>query len=198
MTEKLITTRQAAEMLGVALRTVQLWVEAGALQAWKTPGGHRRIALSSVEKMLAERAEATGEALPGSRTQSPERDNQPTVLVVEDDQDLLALHKTHLEEWLPQGRILTAVNGFEGLLKIGEHKPDAIITDLSMPGMDGFKMLRSLEKNGLVKRSQVIVVTALSLKDIDNNGGLPAGVECFFKPVPFDALKKRVLAACKG
>ena len=196
MAEKLITTRQAAQMLGVALRTVQLWVEAGALQAWKTPGGHRRIALSSVEKMLAERARATGE------TQSPEPEassqpDRPTILVVEDDLDLLALYKAHVEDWLPEARVLSASNGFEGLLRIGEHKPDVILTDLSMPGMDGFKMLRTLERNGIVAHCTVIVVTALNEEDIQNNGGLPAGVVCFFKPVPFSELKKRVLAACR-
>ena len=41
--DDVLSTREAAEQLGVALRTVQLWVEAGVLPAWKTAGGHRRI-----------------------------------------------------------------------------------------------------------------------------------------------------------
>ena len=51
-----MTTRQAGEALGVAVRTVQLWVEAGVLPAWRTAGGHRRIARSAVEQLMAERA----------------------------------------------------------------------------------------------------------------------------------------------
>lgn|GEM_PF-2781926 len=49
------TTRQAAEALGVALRTAQLWTESGRLRAWKTEGGHRRILVSSVMELLTAR-----------------------------------------------------------------------------------------------------------------------------------------------
>jgi len=45
------TTAEAARSLGVSLRTVQLWVDSGALQAWKTVGGHRRIPLESLERL---------------------------------------------------------------------------------------------------------------------------------------------------
>ena len=43
-----LTTRDAALQLGVSLRTVQLWVEAGTLPAGRTPGGHRRIRQADV------------------------------------------------------------------------------------------------------------------------------------------------------
>lgn len=46
------STREASELLGVSLRTVQLWVDSGVLQAWKTAGGHRRISSASVEALL--------------------------------------------------------------------------------------------------------------------------------------------------
>ena len=48
-------TREAAEVIGVSVRTVQLWVENGSLEAWKTPGKHRRILRASVEALLAQR-----------------------------------------------------------------------------------------------------------------------------------------------
>lgn len=46
------STREASELLGVSLRTVQLWVDSGILQAWKTAGGHRRISSTSVDALL--------------------------------------------------------------------------------------------------------------------------------------------------
>lgn len=45
------TTAEAARHLGVSIRTVQLWVDSGALEAWKTVGGHRRIPLESLERL---------------------------------------------------------------------------------------------------------------------------------------------------
>ena len=53
--DTILTTRQAAHMLGVAVSTAQLWMESGALPAWKTPGGHRRVRLSAVRQLQAQR-----------------------------------------------------------------------------------------------------------------------------------------------
>ena len=49
------TTREVAQALGMAVRSVQLMVDRGELQAWKTPGGHRRIARASVLQWLQSR-----------------------------------------------------------------------------------------------------------------------------------------------
>ena len=46
------TTIDAAQLLGLAVRSVQLMVDRGELDAWKTPGGHRRISRVSVERWL--------------------------------------------------------------------------------------------------------------------------------------------------
>jgi len=49
---EIVTTKQAADMLGVAVSTVQKWVELGKLTSWKTPGGHRRIPVAAVQAVL--------------------------------------------------------------------------------------------------------------------------------------------------
>lgn len=55
------STREAADMLGVSLRTIQLWVDGGVLDAWKTAGGHRRVSLDSVQRLKkGHDREATG------------------------------------------------------------------------------------------------------------------------------------------
>ena len=50
--DRIITTREAAALLGVALSTAQLWMESGAIQSWKTPGGHRRCRVSDVRAIV--------------------------------------------------------------------------------------------------------------------------------------------------
>lgn len=62
--DPILTTREAARMLGIAVSTAQQWIENGAIPAWKTPGGHRRVRLSDVRALLRERAGL--EPLPGS------------------------------------------------------------------------------------------------------------------------------------
>ncbi|MDQ2822777.1 MAG: excisionase family DNA-binding protein [Pseudomonadota bacterium] len=49
---EIVTTKQAADMLGVAVSTVQKWVEVGKLASWKTPGGHRRIPVAAIHAVL--------------------------------------------------------------------------------------------------------------------------------------------------
>ena len=49
------STRKAAEKLGLSLGTVQKMVETGALSAWKTAGGHRRVIASSVTNYMNSR-----------------------------------------------------------------------------------------------------------------------------------------------
>ena len=71
-----LSTREAATRLGVALSTVQLWVETGVLPAWKTPGGHRRIPADVIDSIQARQRSVL------SSTPTPELFR---ALVVEDD-----------------------------------------------------------------------------------------------------------------
>ena len=182
---ELMTTREVGEVLGVAVRTVQLWVESGVLPAWRTVGGHRRIARSAVDKLIAERDQVL---MPiQSEGQSKAATNQPLkLLLVEDDPNLLRLFSMVVEGWDFPVELTIAQNGFQGLLRIGQMRPDLVVTDLNMPGVDGFEMLRSLKTEGSgFEGLDVIVVSALELSDIRNRGGLPEGVRFLQKPVDF-------------
>lgn len=53
--DSVLTTRATAELLGVAVSTAQLWIENGAIPSWKTPGGHRRVRLSAVRRLMEQR-----------------------------------------------------------------------------------------------------------------------------------------------
>lgn len=55
--DTILTTRATAELLGVAVSTAQQWIENGAIPSWKTPGGHRRVRLSAVQRLIEERAD---------------------------------------------------------------------------------------------------------------------------------------------
>lgn len=187
--DDLMTTREAGEALGVAVRTVQLWVESGVLPAWRTAGGHRRIARSAVDKLIAERSHVISQ--PAVKNEASASQARPLkLLVVEDDADLLNLFTMVVDGWDFPVELSTAVNGFEGLLRIGQVRPDMVVTDLNMPGMDGLQMVRSLKRPDSGYEDLVlIVVTALSKGDIADRGGLPEGTLVFQKPVPFQEIE---------
>jgi len=175
------TTSEAARLLGVSLRTIQLWTEAGLLEARKTAGGHRRISRGSVESLLHKR---TG-------LDAPQSMNQPglRILIVEDDVAVRSLYERVIARW-PMPRVVeTASDGIEALVKIGMMKPDLLITDLNMPEMDGFRMLRQLRSIPALADMTVVVVTGLDPVEIERRGGVPEGIPVLPKPVPFDRLR---------
>ena len=65
-------------------------------------------------------------------------------------------------------------SGFDALVRIGAARPDLLITDLRMPGIDGFEMIRALQASGAISDLEVIVVTALTAAH-DRRARRPAG-----------------------
>ena len=181
------STKDAARLLGVSHRTVQLWVENGALQAWKTAGGHRRITMASVHKLVNERREITGSA-PAASPAEPE---QKKLLLVDDDRTLLRLYELEISGWNLPLTLVKAHDGFEALLRIGEQRPDILVSDLSMPGMDGFRMIRTLRADPACASMAIVVVSGLDRPTIDSMG-LPGDIPVFPKPVPFGQLRSAV------
>lgn len=180
------TTREAAVLLGVSVGTVQLWVESGLLQAWKTSGGHRRVLRESIDGLLHKGVDMSP---PVSTDPAPAATSRPlNVLVVEDDDNLLRLYKARLSLWPTKPVVSLADNGVTGLLMMGRSNPDLLITDLDMPGLDGFNMLRVLHQTPEMRHATIVVVTGLDPAEIERRGGVPPGVEVLPKPVPFDRL----------
>jgi CheY-like chemotaxis protein len=60
-----------------------------------------------------------------------------------------------------------------------------LITDLHMPGMDGFDMLRELDRMPETGQTVIVAVTGLDDDAIKAHGGVPAGVQVLPKPIPF-------------
>lgn len=183
------TTREAADLLGVSLRTAQLWVESGLLKAWKTEGGHRRIERDSVEHLLADPSVAVRHG--AAVSQVDEQANRPlSVLVAEDEATLRLIYETNITRWPMAPLVTVARDGYEALVRIGHARPDLLIADLQMPGMDGFRMIRTIRAMPELADMSIIVVTGLDEEDIIANGGLPDGIPIFSKPVPFNRLRE--------
>ena len=196
------TTREAATLLGVSVGTVQLWSESGLLQAWKTAGGHRRVIRESVEKLLHKApapASARNEAVTEPPTGAMQDSNRRLqVLVVEDDVNLLRLYEARIANWPMAPQVVVANNAFAALLIMGRTCPDLLITDLRMPGIDGFVMLNALQKAPEASNTRIVVVTGMDKSEVEARGGLPPDIEILGKPIPFDRLQQIALEVLHG
>ena len=173
------TTREAAKKLNVALSTIQTWVESGYLEAWKTPGGHRRIPLSSVDKLLET----------GMTQRAIDQPRPFRILIVEDEANLREIYQDTLATWHDINIELSlAANGYEGLVKAAESKPDLMITDLLMPDMDGIKMIQALKNGNETRLMPLVVVTGISEIEVKAYG-IPNDIPILEKPIPFGSLR---------
>jgi excisionase family DNA binding protein len=152
------STTEAAQRLGMAVRSVQLMVDRGELQAWKTPGGHRRILRSSLDAWLAGR----GGAAPAAPAAGVSRSGRPlTLLLIEDSVHFQNLISLVVKRELPEAELHVASDGIAGLAMAGRLEPDVLLIDILLPGIDGAALITSLRSHPQFARSRLIVITAL-------------------------------------
>ena len=120
----------------------------------------------------------------------PQRDpSKDTLLVVEDHDDLRAFLKDILSS---QYNVISASNGLEGLRMAEEQQPDFIITDVTMPEMDGLTMVRNIKSNKALSHIPIIVLSAKASEQ-DRVSGLREGIDDYItKPFSATYLRQRV------
>lgn len=117
-------------------------------------------------------------------------ENATSILIVEDTPEVARLQMNQLNSGF---NYYFAKNGAEGLERAAAIVPDLIITDVMMPGMDGFEFCRRLRASGALNHIPVIMVTAKCTHE-DKMAGLEAGADAFLeKPFHADELNVRVV-----
>lgn len=170
------TTIEVASLLGLAVRSVQLMVDRGELDAWKTPGGHRRISRASVERWLAERRGGI-KAPDAGRARRAQR-----VLLIEDSVHFQNLVRLLASQKFPQVELHVADEGFVGLAMAGQLQPDVLIVDILLPGIDGATLITSLRSHPQFRQSRLIVITSLDESQREPYAFALTGVPVVHKP----------------
>lgn len=84
--------------------------------------------------------------------------NKKNILLIDDEKDLCALTKKLLEK-ISDYAVATATSGQEGLQLAKENKPDLIVLDIIMPGLNGFEVLEELKKDISLAAIPVIILS---------------------------------------
>lgn len=114
------------------------------------------------------------------------------ILLVDDSKT--ELH--HLSELLSKRgyAIRTAENGEEALRRLGEDKPDLILMDVVMPGLNGFQATRAITKDDATKHIPVFMCTSKG-QETDKVWGMRQGARDYLvKPVNQDELLRKIAA----
>jgi len=157
------TTIEVAKQLGMSVRSVQLMVDRGDLQAWKTPGGHRRISRTSVELWRDSRGgtnAAKGVTAPlVSRT--ADSTSKARLLLIDDSLHFQKLVALLMQRHFPDVDLQVADDGIAGLALYGHLKPNVLLVDILLPGIDGATLITSLRSHPQFAASHLAVVTSL-------------------------------------
>ncbi len=116
--------------------------------------------------------------------------SKQTILVIDDEKDILKLLQYNLEK---EGYFfLSAKTGEEGVEKAREKKPDLVVLDLMLPGMDGFEVCKILRADSATRHIPVLMLTAKS-SETDQIVGLELGASDYIaKPFSVKVFLARV------
>jgi CheY-like chemotaxis protein len=115
----------------------------------------------------------------------------PLVLIVEDDLGTRAMYRDYLTH--AGFRIVDAHNGHQALAKARELQPDAVLTDLAVPGMDGFEFCRALKQSSTMRDVPILAVTGHSEYLDQPDRFLQAGIaQVLTKPCPPDVIAQEL------
>lgn len=182
------TTQRAAAILGISVTSVQQLVESGVIEAWKTKGGHRRIPLAAVHAYMGSAGAAASTAMrPGAR---------PSILIVEDSPMQRALYEKQIGAWDLPATVRFCVNGYQALIEIARAKPDILLADIVMDGIDGYEVIRTILADPVLANMHIAMLSSLSPDQLAERGGVPPGVVFFAKPVNYDELRGYLRACC--
>lgn len=190
---EICTTQEAAKLLGISVTSVQQLVESGVIEAWKTKGGHRRIPLAAVHAYQA----SLGRAPDSSRPRVPVASGGRTsILVIEDNEMQRGVYKSQIASWNLPADVTFCENGYQALVEIASKKPDVVLADIVMAGIDGYEVINTILSYPDLADINVAILSGLSLEELNARGGVPEGVVFFGKPINYDELRGYLRACC--
>jgi chemotaxis family two-component system response regulator PixH len=113
-----------------------------------------------------------------------------TILLVEDTPSEMELISHYLRE--SGYTVIAAQTAKEALTKAVEQRPDAVVTDVVMPGMSGFELCRSLKKHPMTEKVPIVICSSKNL-EIDRLWGMKQGADAYItKPFTREQLVRAV------
>jgi excisionase family DNA binding protein len=175
-TERYFTSHEVGDILQVNPSSVVKWINDGILPAFRTPGGHRRVTATELVRFAQHHGMPVPEQLKSLAT--------TRVLVIDDEPRFLHSIERALKPFEEEIEVATVENGIDAMLRVGAFKPEIVLLDLKMPGLDGFEVLDRLAKNPDTKGVRVIAMSGeMDPGTVERCRNLGAE-SCLQKPLP--------------
>lgn len=180
---KNLSTFAIAEMLQVDPGSVANWIDQDILKAHRTPGGHRRVAINDLLDFLRRHKMP----IPKELQTAPMR-----VLVVDDEPALAQMVGRAIRQACPNVEVYEANDGFNAGTMVTTLKPQMVILDLRMPGMDGYEICKVIKAQPAMEQTQILAMTAYPSPDSEQRIIACGARRCLSKPLDLDVLIQEV------
>ncbi len=179
--KSIFTTFETAKLCHVSPLSIINWVNAGRLPAFRTPGRHRRIRREDLVRFMRD----TGMPLP---EELREGSGKPKVLVVDHEANIREVLSLYLATRSTPYEVQTAANGFEAGRLVAAFRPDVVLLDLKMAGLDGFQVCRTIKADPDTSSTVVIAMTGYYSPETEARILECGAIRCFAKPVEASTL----------
>lgn len=168
-----LSPAEVAEILMVSPITVRKWAQDGDLKAITTLGGHRRFMWDDIQHFASQR---------GLVLESNTND-KIRLLIVDDDKTLLGYLVELFSVYTDLVEVESANNGFEAGQKVESFRPNVVLLDLMMPGIDGVTVCTKIKSNPANSSIRIIAMTGFHTPENEQRV-LKAGAQaCLKKPL---------------
>jgi excisionase family DNA binding protein len=174
-------TSKAAELLQLSVGTVQTLADKSILHAWFTQGGHRRISLESIQNYQLQQ-----QKMPALAETSSER---LRVMVVDDDAVTRRLLQETCQSAHPLVDCCAMSSAIDALLQMPVFHPQVMLIDLLMPEVDGWELVKRIQKQKDFAKPQILTLSELSEEELKKRGGPPKGAQFIAKPIDLGWLR---------
>jgi two-component system OmpR family response regulator len=186
---RIYSALEVARICGVVNQTAINWIKNGHLKAFQTPGGQYRVYMDDLVSFLTSRGMRVPADLAVTEGVQPDRD---LVLIVDDDPQINTLLMRFLQKKDPGRRILQAFDGFAAGRLIADRRPEAVILDIGLPGLDGHRLCRRIKEDTGLARPVIVAISGLD-QGADGVVILEEGADAFFaKPLDLEGLEARL------
>lgn len=184
VTSRYYTSHQVGGLLQVNPSSVVKWINDGLLHAFRTPGGHRRVAAAELVRFAQHHGMPVPNELQGLAVTK--------VVVADDESRWLSAFQRAARPYKGELDLHVADNGIDALILVGALKPDILILDLRMPGLDGFQVLERIRGNPGTRNMAVIVASGDMTEQNAARCRELGAAECLSKPIRIPALMETI------
>jgi PleD family two-component response regulator len=186
---RIFSALEVANICGVVNQTAINWIKNEYLKAFQTPGGQYRVYAEDLADFLNERKMRMP---PELQKILDEQMSIEIVLIVDDDRESNTALRRGLEAINDGFTIYQAFDGFDAGRLTTEKKPQLILLDINLPGIDGFRLCKNFKEDESLNNPLIISISGMDNPELAQKI-MESGADAFFsKPIDISKLAAKI------